>query len=390
MRLRSNLWKLNTIQGLRWCLVMMPTIVLFFQENGLSMGQVLLLQSLFSVAITVFEVPSGYFSDRLGRKVTLVIGNVFAFLGFVIYSVSYGFYGFLVAELVLAVGGSFISGTDSALIYDTLLELKEEDRYQKTEGRYLAIGNFSEAGASIAGGFLALISLRMPFYVYTAITFLAIPLALSLVEPTKHKRDDAQPELRGLAAIVRFAMHENTQVKWLIVYASVLGSSTLTMVWFIQPYLREAGLPLYLFGVVWAGLNFSVGVWSMAAHRIESILGRKVSLCGLIPLVALGYGLMSMHVGLIGIAFFLIFYFVRGVGQPILKDCVNRLIVSEERATILSLQNLVGRLIFAVAGPIAGWIADGYSMDVAFMACGVFFLCGGVVSLVFLQRHRAL
>jgi len=76
----------------------MPIIVLFFQENGLSMKEVFLLQSIFSIGIILFEIPSGYFSDVIGRKKTIILGCIFGFLGFSIYSFSYGFLGFLIAE----------------------------------------------------------------------------------------------------------------------------------------------------------------------------------------------------------------------------------------------------------------------------------------------------
>ena len=94
----------------------MPIIVLFFQENGLSMKEILLLQSLFSIGVVLFEIPSGYFSDVVGRKTTIVLGCIFGFLGLLTYSFSYGFIGFLIAELLLGLGTSFISGTDSAII----------------------------------------------------------------------------------------------------------------------------------------------------------------------------------------------------------------------------------------------------------------------------------
>jgi hypothetical protein len=55
----------------------------------------------------------------------------------------------------------------------------------------------------------------------------------------------------------------------------MIGVSILTMVWFVQPYLKLVGLPLVLFGVVWAGLQFSVGIFSFYAHRIEMFVGRK-------------------------------------------------------------------------------------------------------------------
>jgi len=51
------------MEALYWFLLIMPIIVLFFQKNGLSMKDILLLQSVFSISIVLFEIPSGYFSD---------------------------------------------------------------------------------------------------------------------------------------------------------------------------------------------------------------------------------------------------------------------------------------------------------------------------------------
>ncbi len=97
----------------------MPIIVLFYQENGLSMQDVLLLKGIYSVAVVLLEIPSGYVADIWGRKKSLILGAIFGCAGFVIYSFSYGFSGFLLAELILGIGGSFISGSDSAMLYDT-------------------------------------------------------------------------------------------------------------------------------------------------------------------------------------------------------------------------------------------------------------------------------
>ena len=85
----SNIWKLYVIKSLRWFLLVMPIIVLFFQENGLSMMEILLLQSIFSIGIILFEIPSGYFSDVMGRKNTIIIACILGFIGFLIYSFSH-------------------------------------------------------------------------------------------------------------------------------------------------------------------------------------------------------------------------------------------------------------------------------------------------------------
>ncbi len=387
-RLESNIPKLYILVVLRWLLFIIPIIVLFFYNNGLSQTEVMVLQALFSLAIVVFEIPSGYFSDVMGRKRTLVIGSIISTVGFGIYSISYGFWGFLAAELVLGLGASFISGTDSAMIYDSLIESGREGEYAKIEGRRTSAANFSETAASIIGGLLATISLRFPFYVETVVMALTIPLSSSLVEPERHKFDNTLGSFRGILSIVKFAIHGHPQLKWLIVYSSVIGASTLTMVWFIQPYLDAVGLPIAYMGIVWAALNFSVGVFSMLAYRIEGSLGRSRTLLMLLPLSVIAYIATGLTQSLWVIAVLFIFYFVRGIHGPMLKDYVNRLITSDKRATVLSVKSMMGRLFFSIIGPFVGWAKDVYSFQEAFFYRRGYFLSSEGLQLSFFENMR--
>ncbi|MBT3261098.1 MFS transporter [bacterium] len=388
--LSSNIWKLYLIKALTWFLVMMPIMVLFLQDNGLSMTQVLLLQVAFSAAVVLFEVPSGYFSDRLSRRVSIIIGSFLSFLAFFIYSLSFGFFGFLVAELILGLAVSFISGADSALLYDTLLSLQKSQEYKKLEGRFSAIGNFSESSAGILGGFLALISLRFPLYIETLVILLAVPVAFSLVEPVRHKAQHATSSWKSILKIVKYSLHDHAEIKWLILYSAVIAASTFTMVWFIQPYWQMVGVPLILFGVLWAALNASVGLFSIWAHRLENMLGRKKSLMSLIFFIAIAYFLLGVFQSIWAIAFMFIIYFVRGINTPIIKDYINQRISSDIRATVLSVQSLAFRLVFCIVGPLIGWLNDLYSLKVAFLSASAIFLFFGLVSLFFLHKHQAL
>ena len=385
--IERNIPKLYLIKALRWFMLIMPIIVLFFQENGLSMTQVLLLQAIFSIAITVFEIPSGYFSDVIGRKITLVIACTLGFTGFLIYSFAFDFWSILCAEIVLGLGASFLSGTDSALIYDSLLQLGREAEYTKTEGRMLSIGNFSEGIASILGGLLAVISLRVPFYVETAVIFFTIPIALTLVEPERHKFKAKGGNFRGILRIVRHVLHEQREVRGLLLYSGSVFASTLTLVWFIQPYMKLTGLPIAYFGIAWAILQFSVGFFSLSAHRIEARLGQKNALLLLILMPATGYVLLAILQALWALPLLLIFYFVRGIAVPVLRDYVNKLVSSDMRATVLSVQALLGRLVFAIIGPFIGWITDGYSLGTAFFAAAAIFLGLGMLALVMLRNE---
>ena len=139
----------------------LPIFVLFYQENDLSLAQIFLTQAVYSIGVVVLEIPSGYFSDHFGRKPTLIIATLFWFLGYLVYALSGTFGGFIVAELLIAVGASFLSGTTDALAYDSLLELKEEDRYRSVASHQSFLHFASEGIISVLGGLIALVSLRI-------------------------------------------------------------------------------------------------------------------------------------------------------------------------------------------------------------------------------------
>ena len=67
-------------------MVSMPIIVLFFQENGLTLMEVMILQSVYSFTIAVTEIPSGYIADYFGRKNSLIFGTILTFCGYLIFS----------------------------------------------------------------------------------------------------------------------------------------------------------------------------------------------------------------------------------------------------------------------------------------------------------------
>ena len=261
----------------------MPIVVLFFQENGLTISDILILRALFSVAIIMIEVPSGYFADVMGRKICIIIGTILGFAGFVVYSLSTGFWEFLGAQLILGLAISFLSGSDRALIYDSLIEVDRTDEYKKIEGRMQSVGQVSEGVAGLMGGVLATISLRTPFYVQAGMMFFAIPVALSLVEPPRKK--PGKDRSKSMLSIVKYALHENRQVKWLIYYGAVLFATTVTLAWLVQPFLKSINLGLIYFGVIWAGLHFSGGGFSLLADWWERSLGKKWALVSLIFLV---------------------------------------------------------------------------------------------------------
>lgn len=386
----SNIWKIYLIKAVKSGMFSIPVIVLFFKENGLSMKEILLLQAIFSVAVILLEVPTGHFADRFSRKISILIGGVLATIGYALYASSYTFLGFLSAEIILGVGLCFVSGADSAMLYETLLERGEESEYKKVEGKNGSIGMISEGVTSIVGGLLALVSLRFPLYWDAGLSSLMIPLALLLVEPKRQEVKSSESSLEKMWRLIRFSLNDHKEIKWLIIYSAIVSASTLTMVWFIQVYWVATDVPLKFFGILWAVLQFAAAFFSWYAHDIEKYLGRKKALIALIVFPVVGYFLLSSFMFLWSGIFMLLFYVTRGINNPVISDYINGLVSSDMRATILSVKNLVGRLIFSVVGPFVGWANDAISLQVALFVSGSIFLLSGVIALFFMHKHKAL
>ncbi|PIT98219.1 MAG: hypothetical protein COT71_01985 [Candidatus Andersenbacteria bacterium CG10_big_fil_rev_8_21_14_0_10_54_11] len=183
----SNIWKMYAVTAANQAFFLMPIIVLFFQENGLSIQQVFVLQGLFALTSMILEVPSGYLSDRWGRKPTMVTGSVFGICGIIMYALSTTFWGFLVGEVLFAVMLSFYSGTQDAMITDTLIELDRVEENRRAIGQLHFFGLLSQAIASVIGGFIATLALQAVVWATLPPLIVGLALACLLSEPRRHK-----------------------------------------------------------------------------------------------------------------------------------------------------------------------------------------------------------
>ena len=100
--MRGNLPRIYAFRFLRDFLLIMPAIVPVYRSCGLDATQILLVQAIFSAASLLFEVPSGYLADVLGRRRALLIGAVNMASGMVAYGVANRFWLFSPESLELA------------------------------------------------------------------------------------------------------------------------------------------------------------------------------------------------------------------------------------------------------------------------------------------------
>lgn len=356
----------------------MPIMMLFYQSNNMGMQDLFVLKAIYSVAIVAMEIPSGWMADVWGRKKTLILGSILGSAGFLIYSFSFGFWAFIIAEIVLGIGHSFVSGADSAMLYDSLKADNKTEKYTREEGRITSVGNFAEGIAGVVGGLLAAISLRTPFYFQFAVAAIAIPAAITMIEPKIHSNENVQ-SIKKLVKNIRNTFVSNQNLRISILLSAVTGTATLTFAWLVQPFFIAINLPEEFFGIFWTALNLSVGISSIFAHKVEAFFGKRWSILLVIIFLSIGYFLAGISISYWGFIFLFLFYLFRGIATPIFKNYINQYTESEVRATMLSVRNFIIRIAFAIIGPLLGWITDNVGLGKAFILAGAIYIISALI-----------
>lgn len=387
-KLESNLWKIYLVMMLRNLVFFVPVCVLFWQDNGLNMTQIMILQSLYAIGTVVLEIPTGYIADIYGRKKSLIYSAIAFFVAISIYSVGTNFWIFLLGELVFAVAASLISGANEAFVYDTLIDLKREEEYKKIWGHAIFLSMIAIAVANIAGGFIGQWNLRATFYLMLPFLALMIPVSLTLNEPKRHKLIFEKNYVHELFKIIKFALFENRKLKWLIIYGGIAFGFNQAILWFYQPYFSLSGLDIVHFGFVFASFQIVAAIFSKYAHKIEEKIGEKYSLFMFFFFIAGSYILMSNFIYWFSFIFGFLNQFIRGFSKVVMADYINKLTKSNIRATVLSIYNMFKQLAYALIIPIAGYIADVYSLLQALTVLGITTFVVGIIMIIVLIKTK--
>jgi MFS family permease len=381
-----NIPLLNIFAALKMALLPMAIITLFWKDQiGLSLTEILLLQAIFSLATMLMEFPSGYLSDRLGYRFALNLACLLGMTGWATYTLAGSFTGVLFAELQLGASYAFISGADSALLYETLRHSGEEEQYARHDGRMTAWAQAGEAAGALGAGVLYSWLPLLPFILQVGIWVAALAVCRNLQDIPQKPRETAS-HIQEALKITNKAFLSAPGIRYTILLAAVLGLSSFYPVWLIQPYMQSLNVPISWFGPIWAGANLCVSLGSMLSHRIQYHLGAKGTTTLLLLFVMTGYAGLAFSQAAWGFLFYFLLTIMRGIQGPFLRLALQKQSERYERASILSLKSLTFRFGFVLTGPLVGMIADQYGLNACFM---VLFITLSLLTIVALKPFHS-
>lgn len=348
------------LQVLQNLLFWMPVFFLYF-ASVVRVDQVLLLEAVYFLAVVVLEVPSGYFSDRIGRRLTLLISALAPAVGCAVFVASGSFALFLVAQLLFAVGMAFKSGTDTSLLYESLKALGRQREFIYHEGRAQTYA-FSALGVSaLVGGLLAGFDLRIAYALSGLGAVGAFALVLMLREPPSELEAE-HGALMQLAAGLR-PLREPV-LRWVLLFAVSMTVLEHVPYEFLQPYVQfllggeqatgYAATPLVA-GVLLAA---TMGLAALASRRAASIsvrLGAGQTLLLAVGVEIFVIGVMASVLHFLVLLPMLLRSAPSALMRPVMNAIIHERLPNVIRATYFSIQSFAGRLAFSATLALAAW-----------------------------------
>ncbi len=329
---------------------------LYFQ-SVLGPAEAIMLYVVYDVATTALEVPSGYLSDRLGRKKTLTAAALAAIAGTLCLYGGNGFALLAVGQALLGAGSAFASGTDSALLYESLAREARNDETADQELRAWRFGFTALALSAVAGGLMSLADPALPFLAGALAAGGMLVVTLQFVEPDSGEQQASRAHPEGAEVLQSGALKAafaQPALRWIFGLAVLMyGYSHIPFV-FGQPFILQAldglGLageaPLVSGSVSAAMMLISVSA-SLYAVRLRARLGLPAILLLAFAMQVALAGVLASSAHVLAIGFLLLRMVPNSLSQPFLLARIHPLLRDDMRATFLSLQSFFGRLFFA-------------------------------------------
>jgi MFS family permease len=361
-----------------------PVMYLFFLAQGLNFTQIAILEAIYNLTTLFGEIPTGYIGDRVGRRMSLLIGTILISVTLLGIGLAGSFLTLAVLYACWSMGYNFRSGSEDAWLYDTLTDNLSENEFAHVRGRgesaALAVG----AGAAIVGGYLGSIDLSYPWFVAAAVTGLGAVVLLTMGEPETYKETNTgELSLCRTVDIVKDALSRRNLRLFILYYYVLYAAVTYLIFVFLQPIFQTVVVDLgvaqshveSLLGWFYAGYSLFGAVLSYYTGAIKEHIGVRTWFL-VLPFIV-GATLVGMYfIPILALPTFMVARGLSDVTRSFAGQYVNDQIDTLGRATVLSAMAMVSGLAVVPFQLGSGVISDSVSPLFALAVGGVVLVIG--------------
>jgi MFS family permease len=390
-KLQANIWKLYLFCFFQHLIFAYVIERLFGLERGITIQQMVYIEIIYAAVVMLLEIPTGVLADRWSRKNLIIICAVFTFFEFYILIFAFNFWLFALSSVAAAVAGALESGTENALFYDSLKLTGKEREFEKVIGRKNIFASLSNILAALGGGLMAShFGYTSTFWFSLIGVSLSVFIAFTLYEPEIRTEENTGTE--STAASFNFKdtilfLKENSQVRFVMLYAIILGANINYIDEYWQIYFKDIGIPLEAYGIFSVSYSVIMSITAFYAYRLKENFNYKIIFSACIFFIGIFVLTSSFIHTAYGFLILLLVYLFFGLTEPLCLGYIHHRTASVHRATVESFYSLVLRLATIIIGLIFGYISNNLSIFLGFRFLGIVLLGYCLYYFLFQFKH---
>ena len=344
--------------------------ILFFIQNGLSLLQIGLLESIFHGTSLLCEIPSGMLADRFSYKTNLYLARLSSIGSSILILFGQGnFWIYAIAMMVNAWSYNFDSGTSTAFLFDSAVEAGQKDRYLQISSFLSGVAEVTRTLGTVVAGFLIHGALAWTYYIAIGLSLISILLIFLMKEPESKSDERSHLTLKRILEVVKQEWQEKPVLfYWMLTY-QLVGTIMCMFYFYYQQKISDlASWQVSLIMLIGSGFN-------LLAVYLASQIGKKWNSNQVFPILVALTGLTLLLVGaktpFAYLSVYLLTNALYAVYQPIYYNDLQAYLPSSVRATMLSINSMMFSLSMIVIFPLTGWLIDTCGFVAVFLVLGL-------------------
>lgn len=235
----------NIAAFLRSQIYLLPVLLFFYQENGLTVSDFYLIQGLIVFFAFLFEIPAGYLGDKFPRKYILITAYVLFLCRLALWIFFRGFEIILIGEFLYSCSKACFDSVSSSFIFDILKKNKEEQKMVKAYSNfnaamYLGTGIAALIGAGLYDKYGSQVLLIGEFVIYSTAVVLLSCLPNAHI-PSRTAIATFKERLVNFWDAVKYILKSKTY-RYLVIFSGFMVGVSHFFFWSFQPLMKNSGI----------------------------------------------------------------------------------------------------------------------------------------------------
>lgn len=370
--------------------------------KGISPGDILKIDAFYPLFTMVMQMPAIICGDILGRKKSIVIGNILVSLYVVILMIIPGEIGLFIANIIWAFGYALKNTQETNLLYDSTATRGGEGLYPKINGRG-ATGYYVLDGiASLTAGYLFVINEYLPMILCLSLTLIATAISLGFKDIYKNNlqsKNNIKESIEEYKEDFKYsikAIIKSTRLRALIIFLSVFNAVINIMGTYRGNILTELNVKPESFSIIIASITLIAGLTTIYQNKFHKKYRNKslgiLAISYVMSMIMMGMLLLTKSDSVLPLV--LILLCVRNIAMSLYFILSERYLKNfstpKTRGRISFASETITNIIESICMFGAGIILDITNIGIATLWLGLLFLAIFVVLLDYMRTRVGL